>query len=272
MSSDVMSVAILTGVLADDMSFEDGIKLAMEAVDSLRETGSYIQGNPDMVGSVPDYLGRIAQIWGGDIGGIPNHPGPLSSMLVMAPLGAAAGIAAGELGNRLTGNHMFRNRLNNALIGAGVGLLPGLAYMGANYAAGQNPLTGTSLDFPKAAGLITNYTPYRVNYISVDGIKDLVYEDPYVAPHLPPHIQAATVGLFEGASHLPGKKSLLPIVTPADIGRMAIGLGSGYAAGTAVGAVLGGILGMDDSAKNALRQSGAVAGLIKSLVPLAYGG
>lgn len=275
---DHVEIAAATiGKLTEKSSFTKAIELAVAFGKEARDSGMYYPndgrtrpGNSAAVGSFPDYLGRLAQFWDGDIHGVPNSPSALSSLLVMAPLGAGIGLAGGYMANKLTGDHAFNNHKANALMGALAGSVPGLIHMGMNGAAGKPLLTGDAFNAPMAKEAL--YSPSVFGpYIPVDALKDLIYQDPLVASQLPPTLQAATIGLVEGAQNLPGRRSSLPIVTPGDIGRMALGLGSGYASGVVVGKVLGGILGLDDTAKKMLRQSGAAAGLIKAVVPMAYG-
>jgi hypothetical protein len=270
-------VAQSLGVFNENATFEDAVSSSMDAIRALRQQGLY----KDAAGAnAADYLGRLAQFWEGDIAGIPNKPGPLSSMLVLAPLGATAGLAAGYLGNKLTGGHAFNNLWTPALAGAAAGLVPGLAYAGLNAAAGQPAFTSASWNFPKLDKVgFMNPTPdapaifptVKSLYIPVDQLKEMIYRDPNVAPHIPPHIQAATIGLVEGAQNLPGRKYDLPIITPFDVARMAVGLGTGYASGALAGTILGGMFGLSDSAKDMMKSTGMFAGLINSVVPMVYG-
>jgi hypothetical protein len=74
-----------------------------------------------------------------------------------------------------------------------------------------------------------------------------------------------------GAANLPGKRNN-GFVTPVDVGRMAAGMGSGYLSGMLVGKALGILTGMPQSMQDVLKQTGMYAGIIKNIVPIAFGG
>lgn len=276
MSSDHLEEVfeVAKELAATDISYQDVPRVAAEIVSSLRKNGSYdvktiddfktLPGheNPDVLGKTVDYMGRLAQFWDGDIAGIPNKPSALASLLVMAPLGAALGIGGGRAVSALTGGHVDPGDLRSALMGAALGSLPGIFYMGANAAGGQDILHGDVLNAPLAK---------KSNYIPIDQFNVMLFDDPAVATRLPPTIQAAAAGMIQTASNLPGRKSELPIVTPTDIARLAVGMGSGYASGLFAGKALGALFGVSDKAQQVLRQSGAAAGLIKAVVPMVYG-
>lgn len=219
------------------------------------------------------HMGHIARYWDNNLFGIPNRPGPLSSMLVLGTLGALAGRGGAWAADKVQGKkNNFRRNLWTALGGA-AGMIPGLAYAGLNSLSGEPTWTGAALNTPirnkESKQLPVDLAKYSGAF-TPQQMRDML-EDPYVANRLPPLIAPATMGLVEGAQNLPGRRSDLPIVTPGDIAQMAIGMGSGYFSGMVVGKALGGLLGVSDSTQQVLRRSGAAAGLLKSVVPLAFG-
>jgi hypothetical protein len=275
-------------------SFDEVSDAASATGEELRNMGYYYPSpdsgihfsHPRREGTMSDYIGRLAQLWQGDIGGLPNSPGALNSILTLAPAGAALGLATGYLGDKASGGLIFhRKRLAPALMGAALGSLPGLGMMGLNALQGKDILHDSPFNVQPDSkvpemglvkALLSKHSAFQSaspfpTVVPVDHFKDMIYGDPDVAGRLHPREQAAAVGLIEGAQNLPGRKSGLPLVTASDVGRMAVGLGSGYASGLFVGRVLGGLFGVSDEAQRVLRQSGAAAGLIKSVIPIAYG-
>lgn len=222
-------------------------------------------------------------------GGIPNHPGPLSSMLTGGMLGAGLGYGAGWLGEKLLPDQWKRNRLRRtlAVLGGLAGALPGAAVMAHNWNAGkplndnavlmgkpvaQGPRTPGAL--PKHPSLLKagdwNESGYAFPPVPVNEFNHVVWNDPRVSDPLPPAIQAAATGLMTGAQETSGRE--LPWVTPSDIGRMAAGMGSGYISGALVGKALGLLMGMPVETQEKLKNTGMWAGVVKSLIPIVFGG
>jgi len=224
--------------------------------------------DPKRYSSILDQAGTVAQWWPGTIGGVPNLPGPLSSLAVMGTLGAGAG----NLTGRLLANHPAFDpetvTSRATMIGGLLGLLPGAASMGMNALAGKSLLGDNVLGMQKRS-LLDPTLFSRPNLIPVEQLQQMVWEDPDVAGRLPIHIAAATSALVEGASRQ--SRSETPFITPGDIARMAVGMGSGYTSGLLVGKALGGLFGVSDAAQQVLRRSGAAAGLLQTFVPLAFG-
>lgn len=220
-----------------------------------------------------DRLGVISQLWDGEIAGVPNRPGPLSSMLVLGSLGAATGNIAGRIAGRSDIFDKKRARRMGTLIGGGLGLLPGLGYAYMNYAAGKSPLHGDVLNMPRLEGIKTSYVDplmfSRPDLIPVERMQQMIWEDPRVAGRLPVSVAAATSALVEGASRQRPRE--FPYVTPTEIARMAMGMGAGYTGGMLAGKALGALFGVSDQAQQVLRNTGAAAGVIRSFIPLAFG-
>jgi hypothetical protein len=220
-----------------------------------------------------DRLGVISQFWDGEIAGIPNRPGPLSSMLVLGSLGAATGNIAGRIAGRTNMFDRKRAKRMGTLIGGGLGLLPGLGYAYMNYAAGKPPLSGDVLNMPRLEGIKTSYVDplmfSRPDLIPVERMQQMIWEDPRVAGRLPVSVAAAASALVEGASRQ--RPRAFPYVTPTEIARMAMGMGAGYTGGMLAGKALGALFGVSDQSQQVLRETGAAAGVIRSFIPLAFG-
>ena len=86
-------------------------------------------------------------------------------------------------------------------------------------------------------------------------------------PFTPRPIMAATTGLVDSAAAW--RRS--PVVSPMDVGRIAVGMGSGYASGMLVGKTLGALAGLRPEAQKTLQRAGTWAGILNNIVPLAFG-
>lgn len=114
--------------------------------------------------------------------------------------------------------------------------------------------------FAKEAQAVQDVIPS----IPVDRFNRVVWEDPLT----PVPIRAATVGLTEGASQLQGGS---PIVSPLDVARLAVGMGSGSLSGLLTGRVLGALAGLTPQAQDQLQQAGIWSGILRTVIPQAYG-
>lgn len=227
------------------------------------------KADPNRYSKLVDQAGVVGQLWPGTIAGIPNAPGPLASMLVLGTLGAGAGNLAGRFLARSELVDRERTLNRTTALGGLLGLLPGAAIVGANAAAGRPLLSNKLLATPRKHAMIDPVLFSRPDLIPIERMQQMIWEDPHVASRLPPQVAAAASALVEGASRQQPRS--LPFVSPADIARMAVGMGSGYTSGLLVGKALGGLFGVSDTAQQVLRQSGAAAGLIRTFVPLAFG-
>jgi hypothetical protein len=99
--------------------------------------------------------------------------------------------------------------------------------------------------------------------IPVDEFGRVVIGDPVT----PMPLRATTIGLVQSASLA---RDNSPFVSPADIARIALGAGSGYASGVIVGRTLGVLAGLNPQTQQTLQQTGAWAGVLKNVVPLAF--
>jgi hypothetical protein len=85
-------------------------------------------------------------------GGIPNWPGPIQSMLTSGLVGAGLGYGAGWLGEKLLPDRWRRGKLRRllAVIGGGVGALPGALWTYTNVARGKPFYDSSALNHPAA--------------------------------------------------------------------------------------------------------------------------
>lgn len=260
-----------------------------------------------------DQLGQSMNLWKGQYAfGIPNHPSPLTSMLVSGMGGLGLGYGLGALGEKILPERWQRNRLRRtmAMLGAAAGTMPGLAWGFVNNSSGRpfnsselfqervippppKPFTHPGLDKvidhietdPGFLDSIENAGPVPAikesatdsglmqrPLIDVEQFTWEVYNDPRIAGPMSMPEQAAAAGTLMGAANLPGKEPGTRFVSPMDIGRLAAGMGSGYVSGALVGKALGLMAGMPDSTQNLLKNTGMWAGVIKNVLPIIFGG
>lgn len=217
-------------------------------------------------------------------------PRPLSSMLMGGLAGAGLGYVGGSLIEGLS-DKFEKNKLRRmlAILGAGAGAVPGGLWALSNTDRfGPKGLISDSdgivkwnsvkellpdstpnEEFYKAAydGFGMNALGFNENPIPVDDFGRVLwsYDDPYT----PFSTRAAASGLVDAASSLRGNSS---IVMPSDVARMAVGMGSGYMSGTLVGKTLGALAGLKPEAQRALQQAGTWAGMLNTVMPMAFGG
>jgi len=219
---------------------------------------------------------------------------PLSSMLAGGLIGAGLGHGGGYLAEKLTGDRVFepgRLRRRLALAGGLLGTVPG-AYLGSMKVR-QGLEDGAStfdslkkiiepLDFYKQSvqaleillpdtfvpGYFTKIAEDAgglfVSDIPVDAFNRVVWNDPNTS--LP--IRAATVGLVQTASNLSNNSGF---VSPLDIARIAMGMGSGLASGVLVGKTLSQLAGVNRQTQKALQDAGIWAGALGQVIPTVFG-
>lgn len=122
--------------------------------------------------------------------------------------------------------------------------------------------TGYLIELEKAADIEAGGADFMPS-IPVDSFNRAVLQDPYT----PIPIRTATLGLVGGA----GAIRQTPFVSPSDITRIAMGMGSGYASGLIVGKALGALAGLSEPTQQSLQQAGVWAGILKNTIPLAFG-
>lgn len=233
--------------------------------------------NRNIVPNAMREAAELAQVYPGNIPytRIANLPGPLASAALLGSLGAGAGYVGSKAFNWLRGsNKRNSDRLARtaSITGGLLGLTPAAIMMLMNKGGGKPLLSNSSWMFKKG-----NYEDEPVfsksaSVIPVDTFQEMIWNDADITHRLPTSIIGASSALIEGAQRTgTGRSHGLPFVTPVDVARMAVGLGSGYASGMLVGKALGGLFGVSDQSQKILRQSGAAAGLLRAVVPLAYG-
>jgi len=230
-----------------------------------------------------------------DRGWIPGSPNTLLGTLVGGVLGGSLGYGGGYLVDYLLdngdeddeGGAPIAFRRLGLLLGGVAGASPGLVRLLINVVSGRG--INESEAWSKGTTLTTGDLITRnrkefdtkINepvkkegsgdqdiFVDVDKVNELLWNDPYVVDRTPAQTRAALSGVFEGASQRTGSR----LVTPGDIGRVAIGMGSGYLSGALVGNVMGKVLGLKKEYQDVLKRTGALAGLVKGLTPLVFGG
>jgi hypothetical protein len=226
-------------------------------------------------------------------------PNPLTAMLLTGAAGAGLGYVGSKAMNAFTPNKYIddKKRARNwAMIGGMLGLgIPGYLYArpalqldGWPGMLGEPPLGPEGV--PERRGYPTPSRPSATPepelaklsqvdpilkkcaedagatfapIVPVDAFNNVLINDQY----LPPSLKAATMGLTTAAQLSRGGAAM---ISPADIGRVAISMGSGWLAGMLVGKTLGALAGVRPEVQQTLQRTGAMAGLIKSVVPLVF--
>jgi len=98
--------------------------------------------------------------------------------------------------------------------------------------------------------------------LPVDAFNRLVQEDPFT----PPNIRAATTGLTTAA----GISANSPFISPTDIARIGVGMGSGWLSGMVVGKALGALAGLKPESQKTLQRAGMWAGFLNNVVPIVF--
>lgn len=232
--------------------------------------------------------GPTADLFGG--------PNTLSASIGTGLLGAGVGYGAGWLGETLAGKENLRKgrlRRTLALVGGAVGAAPAIwagsrgwfdkpAFVtipdplgeGYEQLIAKLPTTSYVRALEKKADGWFNPTShsdsgafgagYWEPTIPKDNLNQLIWSDPLT----PSHIRAGASGLIAGASALRGGATW---VSPADVARIATGMGAGYVSGRLVGTALGALAGLQPATQERLQQAGTLAGFLSSVIPKAFG-
>lgn len=224
-------------------------------------------------------------------------PTPLLATLTGGLLSAGLGYGTGSLISALAGDNIDGKRLkrNLALFGGALGTLPGL-YLGVhgmnrNQEEGKNrwsawvepnrlfgqiktsseysEILEEPLDLPDVQ-IDTTYLEKLAftgglsqPSIPVDAFNRAVWRDPYT----PLPVRATLSGMLSGASELTDRN----FVSPLDVGRIAVGMGTGSVSGMVLGKVLGSLAGLRPEAQKTLQQAGLWAGAIRGAAPMLFG-
>jgi hypothetical protein len=215
-------------------------------------------------------------------------PTPLSGMLTSGLVGAGLGYGLGWLGEKMLPDNWKKGRLRKALavIGGLGGAAPGLGLMGANLMAGDSANSDTFLSGDDFEGGRTDNLSYKrsadefikkafgmsshagdVPPVNINKLGQTLWE-----VGASPQTAAATMSSVYAAQQLPG--GVGPgYVTPHQTGLLGTMMGAaggglqGYAVGWGVGKGLGILTGMPTDTQNTLKRTGAVLGVIDTLVP-----
>lgn len=256
------------------------VKQALENADVFRPLASAAQMEPN----------ALNKLWGG--------PNPLAATIGGGLLGAGLGYGGGWLAEQLLPDDKFEPgvlRRNTALAGGLLGAAPGVWSGFDQTFRGQKPGWGAWLrPYPwNKEGAATRYTSIVTGLaeaagelnelwkqgaseaggdyapmIPVDQFGQVIWNDLRTqGGYTPPALAAATTGIIQAASLSQGG---IGLVSPADIARIGIGMGSGYMSGLVVGKTLGALAGLRPEAQQQLQQAGVWAGILSNVVPMAF--
>ena len=107
--------------------------------------------------------------------------------------------------------------------------------------------------------------------VQVNEFNQVMWSDPRVANAVPLPVRAAASGLLMAASHLASNGQGSNLVSPLDVGRIAVGMGSGYVSGALVGKALGVLTGLPQPQQDLLKNTGMYAGIISTMIPKLFG-
>jgi len=221
-------------------------------------------------------------------------PSPLASTIAGGAIGAGLGYAGGTVAEWMYPEEWEKGKLRRtlAMAGGAIGAAPGVGagimnkYMGRgwndpsllNQAPKANETSqGSSsrealrdlyrerLGLPPHTSSDKQASYFGHNVIPVKQTLHTLLYDPEVAGRLPAPLQATAAGLVHGASMSRGGSA---VVSPMDIARVAVGMGSGYVSGAFVGKALGVLAGAPPGVQSKLRQTGMYAGVLLNVVPM----
>ncbi len=197
-----------------------------------------------------------------------SAPRPVASALSGGLLGAGLGYAGGGLLEWLMPGVFSRGaaKTRGALLGGVLGSAPGNIGMVTNHLRGQS-IFDKAAAVVESCGMILNEDYSELvksaalifKPIDVDRMNEAIWSDPMT----PRPLQALSSGLVSGAGVVRNSS----VVSPLDITRMAVGMGTGYASATLVGKTLGMLAGLSPDAQKALQQAGMWSGMIQSVLP-----
>lgn len=221
------------------------------------------------VGEVASPLGQIFGDTEGPLNAWYGGPRPLASTLAGGLVGAGLGYAGGGLAEWLM-PHAFTPgaaKARAALLGGVLGAAPGAMGMALNNAEGKSIFDKRS-SLQKVCDVILGDqpVPQYIKFaaglfnpaIDVRRFNNAIWDD----EQSPESTRAMASGLVYGA----GATRNSNVVSPMDVARMAVGMGSGYASATLMGKAFGALAGLSPSAQGALQQAGIWSGLLKSVV------
>jgi hypothetical protein len=219
-------------------------------------------------------------------------PHPLSAAIVGGLVGGGLGYGGGALAERLLPEeHFERGRLRRslALLGAGLGATPGLAWGGTNMQMPEDTGGGlkawlSPFPFKKASFGDDAYGALFMPTIPRDAFNQAVWSDvvqgqnPYGTkspwgdnsqPLGTPAPVAATVsGIVAGTAAATGQDAVSPLQVAMTAASTA---GRGYMAGLLFGKTMGALAGLRPEAQDQLKQMGLWGGLLTGAVGSLFG-
>ncbi len=267
------------------------VKEALENKTIFGPVASALQLKPNMMN----------KLWGG--------PNPLASTIAGGLLGAGLGYGGGWLAEQLLPEDKFERgklRRTSAIMGGLAGAVPGAWWGLDNMRAhpdpskqwswkswlSQYPWTPQQVNktanryesikesmlksLPEESHELNEYWVKYANeagaaflpMIPVDQFNRTIWNDLRSAGgYTPPPLAAATTGLVQAAALSQGGTNY---VSPVDIARIGLGMGTGYMSGMIVGKTLGALAGLRPEAQQSLQQAGAWAGILTNVVPLVF--
>jgi hypothetical protein len=232
-------------------------------------------------------LGSIAQLWRSPELQRVGAPGPssLGQMLVLGGLGALGGNLIGKGVNKFLPDDSVDAARTGTIVGGVLGASPGLAGAYFNAFMGRPVLT-SSFYTPEPAiehfnnPMATAYGDIKLGGfgyadpafapISVNEFQQTLWDDPRMH-QLPLQVRAGASGLVQNAAVIPNGTGGTGFVTPLDVAKAAMGLGSGLVSGWIVGKTMGALFGVGKNTQNMLKNTGMAIGALRSIVPIAYG-
>jgi hypothetical protein len=161
------------------------------------------------------------------------------------------------------------------MLGGAIGMAPGAWETFKSWLVGKSPLDGSHMKLKrditsKESSFDGNMTSSASRWstgpvIDADALKHTIWRSPTL--QLSDKEKMLFSGAMSGSQAIAGS----PYVTPADMARLTAGMGVGYASGLVVGRTLGVFAGMPKPTQDRIAQTGALAGVVKSALPLLYG-
>ncbi len=221
---------------------------------------------------------------------------PLASTLATGILGAGLGYGGGYLAEKLLPGFVHdkdvdlkkRYALAGGLGGAALGATPGLLNKMVGRKFNDRTLWNDQSDEPWEDSLVTSqYKSAAESYIAKNAYGTIggpSFKEIPLVKHdalgrvvyntgLGPQLAQATMGAAYGASQMPDPNSTPNGFTPNQMGLFGMAMGAagggakGYLTGLAVGKTLGLLTGMPAGTQSKLRNTGAMAGAIGTVVP-----
>lgn len=241
-------------------------------------------------------VAQLAQFASNPVNNLFGGPNPLAATIGGGLLGAGLGYGGGWLAEKLLPEEMFEPgvlRKNTALAGGLIGTMPGLWSGLDKQFRGPTPgwqawikpypwnkesrytqikesidkALPSALDELWIKGASEAGGDYIPN-IPVDQFGQVIWNDLRTqGGYTSAPVAAATTGLVQAASL---SQNGAAFVSPMDIARIGIGMGSGYVSGAFVGKTLGALAGLRPEAQQSLQQAGVWAGILNNVVPMLF--